>query len=437
MKLKKIDLVFIWLCLISAVLLISFVAFTVSAGTISQPFGTAVSDTIGGGQYMVQKIFADETGTIERIIVYPDPTVVTMCDFHNGGTMGIYIYNTALNSQVGDYRSPPDTPNTGNGCIYDRSSGSGSITDGTEYRLVSFQPNTKWYGITSGADDNFGYTNGSFTSQTFGTVGLSDAKYYVSTNPAFVPVEDTTTRIIDFQPEAGTTTATTTVNFNVDYYFNDTEFENPLGWQMCVDTINLEVGGINTVSGATNQFSACGDITASGSGNFSTTTLLLAGTHQTTLYFKNASSSEIYSSQSYRFIVLQSNIPNNWLTTGTTTDPFTECPTLDESAGGWLACRIGQVIQSVLAFLFLPSDASFQAFRNLTTTLSQKPPFGYFSLIETQIDLITATSSPTFTVQSTDTINSMVFDPIRTGLGYLIWFGWGVFMYKRLSKITI
>ena len=115
---------------------------------------------------------------------------------------------------------------------------------------------------------------------------------------------------------------------------------------------------------------------------------------------------------------------------GTTSTLPVASTTITCNSGNWL----GDNICGVLAFLFVPSTESLSQFSDLKTAVSSKPPFGYFSAIQSAIGALSMTATSTAIVDaSTTTAFASVFGTLRNGMVWLLWLafaGW-VFYFAR------
>ncbi len=122
------------------------------------------------------------------------------------------------------------------------------------------------------------------------------------------------------------------------------------------------------------------------------------------------------------------------LATASTT-PLALCAGIEPSSafdvvGGvqWGLCNIAQ-------WLFVPSSVSVQNFQSLGTTFEQKAPFAYFYLIKNALNALSASSTPAFTLASTTgALNTSIFQPLKTGLAWILWLIFGVWCIKRIAK---
>jgi len=101
---------------------------------------------------------------------------------------------------------------------------------------------------------------------------------------------------------------------------------------------------------------------------------------------------------------------------------------------------ISECFSDLLDYLFTPTEESLTAFTDIKDDLSTKAPFGYVTLLIDQIgDLSTTTASsswpfhivlPTFLV-------TYIFDPLKIGLGAILWFVALVWLYNRIKHIQL
>jgi hypothetical protein len=91
-------------------------------------------------------------------------------------------------------------------------------------------------------------------------------------------------------------------------------------------------------------------------------------------------------------------------------------------------CNISQ-------WLFVPSSVSVEKFTGLKTTFEQKAPFAYFYAIKDAFTNLSPTSTPAFVIgSSTGAIGTNIFQPLKTGLAWVLWFMFGIFVIKRIAK---
>lgn len=93
-------------------------------------------------------------------------------------------------------------------------------------------------------------------------------------------------------------------------------------------------------------------------------------------------------------------------------------------------CKIG-------IWLFIPSQSVLNQFSNLTADISLKPPIGYFTSIKNALSGFTS-STPAFTinVNSDDPVNTTFFNPIRTGLIWILWLAFAFWIFHRFRHFN-
>lgn len=222
------------------------------------------------------------------------------------------------------------------------------------------------------------------------------------------------------EPTQGTTTATTTVNIEVDYFNSgNADVLTLLLWnrvtsqQVILPVFDFPIGlGTGTA----------------------TTTLELAEnsyTLQATL-FNSITGTQYGLVRNVEFNVLSDvaftvfgvdiSDPDSILTLATSTCGIT---------------NLSGCFQNALVFAFVPDVDSFDKFISLKDDLIDKPPFGYFALLADGLSNITSTSSPAFTLASEENITTNIFDPIKDGLTWLLWFAFGIWLYKRVKSMPL
>lgn len=93
--------------------------------------------------------------------------------------------------------------------------------------------------------------------------------------------------------------------------------------------------------------------------------------------------------------------------------------------------------QNALVFAFYPSQSALQNFGNLIDEIETKPPFGYFTILTSSIEDLDGSTTPAFILATENNIYTNIFNPIRTGVTWLLWFVFGIWLYKRLTNIKI
>jgi hypothetical protein len=93
---------------------------------------------------------------------------------------------------------------------------------------------------------------------------------------------------------------------------------------------------------------------------------------------------------------------------------------------------------NIFVFLFVPSQDALNNFSLLKTSYQNKPPFGYFTSIETSLSgLQNGTSSIVLMSSSTFVAFNAEFQPLRDGLSWLFWFIFAWWAFHRLRKIEL
>lgn len=92
----------------------------------------------------------------------------------------------------------------------------------------------------------------------------------------------------------------------------------------------------------------------------------------------------------------------------------------------------------VFKYAFIPSSETFSRFTEIKETISRKPPFGYITIIFDDInDIANNPETATFTLESLTPINSLIFDPIRLGLQWILYFAFAFALFHRFKDIQI
>lgn len=93
--------------------------------------------------------------------------------------------------------------------------------------------------------------------------------------------------------------------------------------------------------------------------------------------------------------------------------------------------------QNALIFTFYPSPESLARFGTLQQELSTKPPFAYIGMLTDAMKNLTGNATPIFVLASEGNVTTNIFDPLKTGMTWLLWFVWGFWLYNRVKKMEI
>jgi hypothetical protein len=97
---------------------------------------------------------------------------------------------------------------------------------------------------------------------------------------------------------------------------------------------------------------------------------------------------------------------------------------------------IGGAFCKVLVALFLPSQTNLEQFSSLKDSLLLKPPFGYWTSIKTALNGLNASSSPAFSLASVSAVSDNIFNPLKTGLSWILWILFGLWVIRRIGAFV-
>lgn len=93
--------------------------------------------------------------------------------------------------------------------------------------------------------------------------------------------------------------------------------------------------------------------------------------------------------------------------------------------------------KNALIWSFIPSSSSTAAYYNFTSTIGQKAPMGYFTILKNNLSGLNSTSSPAFSIIIPAHIKQYVFNPFDLAIAAILWFFFAINFYKRLKHITV
>lgn len=97
----------------------------------------------------------------------------------------------------------------------------------------------------------------------------------------------------------------------------------------------------------------------------------------------------------------------------------------------------GCQLKNSLLWVVQPSPESIQQFSNLGDLIRNKPPLGYFTMLQTNMNNINASSTAVFNIIIPTFIRTNIFEPLKTGLTGLMWFVGLVWLFNRLKQIQL
>lgn len=411
--------------------------FAFSAGLYDQNERTdiATSSPIGGVQIITQQLL-NLTQTISSVTV---PILYPTADDDGGKFISSINFLFASSSATGKY---PDSCLTPNSYQINLVTTGITIFAADEIQQITFDNldiptfgDFAWitFGVGGGSPLDFFHTDTNaeldLQSWTWGsnvcsfpTFPATSIDLEIDTDWAFKieGVATTTTVINIVEPTQGTTTATTTVNVIVDLFNNG---------QADVITLFVE----NRV---TSQQVPIFPFDFSIAAGFVTTDIdieLPTGSYTLrAALFNSISGTQFGNAKRVDFNVINNEFLEVFGVDITDVDDLLNLATTTCSFTNLSGC-----FQNALVFAFVPAEDSFDRFVTLKDQLINKPPFGYFALLADGLSGLNATSSSAFVLATEDNITNIIFNPIKTGLSWLLFVFFGVYLYKRVIAIQL
>jgi hypothetical protein len=230
--------------------------------------------------------------------------------------------------------------------------------------------------------------------------------------------------IISISPAYGSTTATTTVELSITYR-NDGQY-NSVGFSIA----NYDPDGFGLLVTTTTPMTT--GTTTVNFGNFELVQGYWTGS------FSMVSDTAGTISQPIYFLASSSRTLDAWyekISASSTADIQSYCA--GKSGIDAILCKIPDAIIAGVSFLFKPSDTTFDRFKSLKTSIEKKPPFGYISVSLDVVNGLTASSTGIFSLQQEGNITATIFDPIKNGIGMILYVFWAFVMFHRVRHIDI
>lgn len=98
---------------------------------------------------------------------------------------------------------------------------------------------------------------------------------------------------------------------------------------------------------------------------------------------------------------------------------------------------LGNFWQTLLCSVFTPTTQSLSQYTNIAGLISTKAPFGYFPLIRNAINNNLSTTTSAFNLTAIAPMEASVFAPLKTGITFILWLGFAMWIYNRLRLLDI
>lgn len=98
-------------------------------------------------------------------------------------------------------------------------------------------------------------------------------------------------------------------------------------------------------------------------------------------------------------------------------------------------CEDQGLLCNLIAYLFVPSQASMDRFGNLVATFEHKPPFGYLTSFSDAVSGLSSTSTTSTLDLSPLSGAVSVFAPLKTMQAWLFWFLFGFWAYNKFRHM--
>jgi hypothetical protein len=97
----------------------------------------------------------------------------------------------------------------------------------------------------------------------------------------------------------------------------------------------------------------------------------------------------------------------------------------------------GGCLDNVFHDMFTPSAESLNGYTGLITTMQTKVPFGYISSTIDDLKGLNDTGTSVFTLHSLPILNTLIFDPIRSALVWVLWVAFVFVLFHRFKNIHL
>lgn len=240
------------------------------------------------------------------------------------------------------------------------------------------------------------------------------------------PVDTNPAEITSISPEYGSTTGSVQLTLSLSFY-NNGQY-NAAGFRIGNYAPDGYLWLISTTIPATSGFNAV---------TFPTQTTA-TGTWQGFAFLQGTGVPDIVENVLFEVVDTGDNFfgaPLPKISASSTAEVQTMCAGASGILG--ILCKIPDLIQEVIVRAFTPKLSDFQPFIDFKDKIAHKPPFGYITVALDQMQGITASSTPAFTLASEINIQSNVFSPLRDGLSWLLYACGGIWLFGRIRHVEL
>ena len=92
---------------------------------------------------------------------------------------------------------------------------------------------------------------------------------------------------------------------------------------------------------------------------------------------------------------------------------------------------------NILSAVFVPKWADLQQFDTLRTDYANKPPFGYFTAIKTELDRLSVGTSSVQLINASTSEAIVPLGLLRSGVAWLLWFLFGFWVFHKIRNFEI
>lgn len=231
-----------------------------------------------------------------------------------------------------------------------------------------------------------------------------------------------------------TPTSPTGTIANNPVFFGGAFTETTTSWNSFV--LNLTNNGINNdgIGGYNQQISFANNWVFQQTGLYADYESLGPGHYTYNISLTNTITGEIATTTGNISFILSSGAQ------ATSTSATSTIPTIQNIAT--TTCTVWNAlgcVQNALVYAFVPNlDIQRIKWQSLKDDLSNKPPFGWIGVLNTDINiLITGTTTPAFTTVNLSGLDSVLFNPLKTAMSMILWVGLVFHIYRRIKHLQL
>jgi hypothetical protein len=91
----------------------------------------------------------------------------------------------------------------------------------------------------------------------------------------------------------------------------------------------------------------------------------------------------------------------------------------------------------LFTWLFIPDAEILNKYSTLSDGIKNKPPIGYFYAIKNILNNLNDNTNPAFQLAQVSTLTTNIFNPLKTGISFILWLIFGFWIFNRIRYLEL